>query len=126
MHCAALVNVLCLFWSDVTKRQVAVKSTRGIALKGNHSLMVKVGGAGIPHGPGKGKSGKTGGGENAPRNTRQFFDGEESCYIIDAKLEGNLGRYLNVSPALDVRKSFPCCEILSGLFTLCFSLCFAA
>jgi len=95
----------CLFWSGVTKRQVAVKSTRGIALKGNHSLMVKVGG--VPHGPGKGKSGKTGGGENAPKITRQFFDGEESCYIIDAKLEGNLGRYLNVSPALDGRKSIP-------------------
>lgn len=29
----------------------------------------------------------------------QFYDGEESCfYIIDAKLEGNLGRYLNVRP----------------------------
>lgn len=37
-------------------------------------------------------------GESAPvrKNTRQFYDGEESCYIIDAKLEGNLGRYLNV------------------------------
>uniref|UniRef100_A0A8C7NPG8 [histone H3]-lysine(4) N-trimethyltransferase n=1 Tax=Oncorhynchus mykiss TaxID=8022 RepID=A0A8C7NPG8_ONCMY len=45
------------------KRQVAVKSTRGIALKNSHG----------------------------------FFDGEESCYIIDAKLEGNLGRYLNHS-----------------------------
>lgn len=41
-------------------------------------------------------------GESAPvrKNTRQFYDGEESCYIIDAKLEGNLGRYLNVSPSL--------------------------
>lgn len=39
-------------------------------------------------------------GESAPvrKNTRQFYDGEESCYIIDAKLEGNLGRYLNVRP----------------------------
>lgn len=33
------------------------------------------------------------------RSTRQFYDGEENCYIIDAKLEGNLGRYLNVSRA---------------------------
>lgn len=41
-------------------------------------------------------------GESAPvrKNTRQFYDGEESCYIIDAKLEGNLGRYLNVRPPL--------------------------
>ncbi|KAL0962530.1 hypothetical protein UPYG_G00341290 [Umbra pygmaea] len=29
--------------------------------------------------------------------TRRFFDGEESWYIIDAKLEGNVGRYLNHS-----------------------------
>uniref|UniRef100_A0A8K9UZX4 [histone H3]-lysine(4) N-trimethyltransferase n=1 Tax=Oncorhynchus mykiss TaxID=8022 RepID=A0A8K9UZX4_ONCMY len=63
------------------KRQVAVKSTRGIALKNSHGLMVKTGGAGM----------------GGPKNTRQFFDGEESCYIIDAKLEGNLGRYLNHS-----------------------------
>uniref|UniRef100_A0A674CG23 [histone H3]-lysine(4) N-trimethyltransferase n=1 Tax=Salmo trutta TaxID=8032 RepID=A0A674CG23_SALTR len=63
------------------KRQVAVKSTRGIALKNSHGLMVKTGGAGI----------------GGPKNTRLFFDGEESCYIIDAKLEGNLGRYLNHS-----------------------------
>lgn len=46
-------------------------------------------------------------GESAPvrKNTRQFYDGEESCYIIDAKLEGNLGRYLNVrlsEPSLGV------------------------
>lgn len=89
--------------SGVTKRQVAVKSTRGIALKSSHSLMVKTGTPGAGGGPG-GQGGKAGpqgqpggGGDNAPKNTRQFFDGEESCYIIDAKLEGNLGRYLNVS-----------------------------
>lgn len=86
----------------MTKKQVAVKSTRGIALKGNHSLMVKTGGAGGGGGlGGQGKAGQQGqtgaGGDNTPKNTRQFFDGEESCYIIDAKLEGNLGRYLNVS-----------------------------
>uniref|UniRef100_A0A673VL03 [histone H3]-lysine(4) N-trimethyltransferase n=1 Tax=Salmo trutta TaxID=8032 RepID=A0A673VL03_SALTR len=66
------------------KRQVAVKSTRGIALKNSHGLMVKTGGGGD-------------GGDSGPKNTRLFFDGEESCYIIDAKLEGNLGRYLNHS-----------------------------
>lgn len=83
------------------KKQVAVKSTRGIALKGSHSMMVK---SGAPGGGGSaGTQGKTGqkgqtgaGGDNPPKNTRLFFDGEESCYIIDAKLEGNLGRYLNV------------------------------
>lgn len=92
----------------MTKKQVAVKSTRGIALKGNHSLMVKTGGAGGGGGPGgQGKTGQQGqtgaGGDNTPKNTRQFFDGEESCYIIDAKLEGNLGRYLNVTISTNYR-----------------------
>ncbi|XP_051721906.1 histone-lysine N-methyltransferase SETDB1-B-like [Ctenopharyngodon idella] len=92
----------------VVKRQVAVKSTRGIALK-SHGLMVKTGGGG----GGGGGSGQShghggGGGEGGPKNTRQFFDGEESCYIIDAKLEGNLGCYLNhsCSPNLFVQNVF--------------------
>uniref|UniRef100_A0A672YBU8 [histone H3]-lysine(4) N-trimethyltransferase n=1 Tax=Sphaeramia orbicularis TaxID=375764 RepID=A0A672YBU8_9TELE len=53
-------------------------------------------------------SGAGGGPGNAPKNTRLFFDGEESCYIIDAKLEGNLGRYLNhsCSPNLFVQNVF--------------------
>ncbi|XP_077433066.1 histone-lysine N-methyltransferase SETDB1-B isoform X1 [Vanacampus margaritifer] len=98
----------------VVKKQVAVKSTRGIALKGSHGMMVKTGapgGAASQGGP-AGKSGREGptggGGESGPRNTRQFFDGEESCYIIDAKLEGNLGRYLNhsCSPNLFVQNVF--------------------
>ncbi|XP_051574709.1 histone-lysine N-methyltransferase SETDB1-B-like isoform X1 [Myxocyprinus asiaticus] len=90
----------------VVKRQVAVKSTRGIALKSSHSLMVKSGGAGA--GGGSGPSHGQGGGNSGPKNTRQFFDGEESCYIIDAKLEGNLGRYLNhsCSPNLFVQNVF--------------------
>uniref|UniRef100_A0A3Q4GLI3 [histone H3]-lysine(4) N-trimethyltransferase n=1 Tax=Neolamprologus brichardi TaxID=32507 RepID=A0A3Q4GLI3_NEOBR len=96
----------------VTKKQVAVKSTRGIALKNSHGMMVKTG---VPGGggPGGGKGGQQGqsggGGDNTPtKNTRQFFDGEESCYIIDAKLEGNLGRYLNhsCSPNLFVQNVF--------------------
>lgn len=87
----------------MTKKQVAVKSTRGIALKAGHGMMVKTGAPGGGGGPGgqggkTGQQGHTGGvGDNGPKNTRLFFDGEESCYIIDAKLEGNLGRYLNVS-----------------------------
>lgn len=88
----------------MTKKQVAVKSTRGIALKAGHGMMVKTGPPGGGGGGGHGGGSKTGqqghsggGGDNAHRNTRLFFDGEESCYIIDAKLEGNLGRYLNVS-----------------------------
>lgn len=87
-----------------------MKSTRGFALKTSHGLMVKTGAPGGGGGQG-GQGGKTGqqgqtggGGDNNPRNTRLFFDGEESCYIIDAKLEGNLGRYLNVS-VLTVLKS---------------------
>ncbi|XP_068179414.1 histone-lysine N-methyltransferase SETDB1-B [Antennarius striatus] len=98
----------------VTKKQVAVKSTRGIALKGSHGMMVKSGGHGGGGGPGghggkPGQQGQSGGGgENNPKNTRLFFDGEESCYIIDAKLEGNLGRYLNhsCSPNLFVQNVF--------------------
>uniref|UniRef100_A0A8C2XL39 [histone H3]-lysine(4) N-trimethyltransferase n=1 Tax=Cyclopterus lumpus TaxID=8103 RepID=A0A8C2XL39_CYCLU len=84
----------------VTKKQVAVKSTRGIALKSGHGMMVKTGTPGGGGGPG--------GGDYAPKNTRLFFDGEESCYIIDAKLEGNLGRYLNhsCSPNLFVQNVF--------------------
>ena len=93
----------CCSVSGVTKKQVAVKSTRGIALKGSHGMMVKTGppGGGGGQGGQGGKTGKQGhtggGGENTYKNSRLFFDGEESCYIIDAKLEGNLGRYLNVS-----------------------------
>ncbi|XP_046895405.1 histone-lysine N-methyltransferase SETDB1-B isoform X2 [Hypomesus transpacificus] len=98
----------------VVKRQVAVKSTRGIALKGSHSMMVKHGpsvghapsGAGVQAGGPQSQGG--GAGDSGPQNTRQFFDGEESCYIIDAKLEGNLGRYLNhsCSPNLFVQNVF--------------------
>nr|SIP62992.1 SET Domain Bifurcated 1 [Protopterus annectens] len=79
-----------------TKRQVAVKSTRGFALKSTHGLAVK-------------SSNMTAGDNTQPRkSTRLFFDGEESCYIIDAKLEGNLGRYLNhsCSPNLFVQNVF--------------------
>ncbi|KAJ7307228.1 hypothetical protein JRQ81_009222 [Phrynocephalus forsythii] len=78
------------------KRQVAVKSTRGFALKSTHGIAIK--------------STNLASGENmlVRRNTRQFYDGEESCYIIDAKLEGNLGRYLNhsCSPNLFVQNVF--------------------
>ncbi|XP_067328459.1 histone-lysine N-methyltransferase SETDB1 isoform X1 [Anolis sagrei] len=78
------------------KRQVAVKSTRGFALKSMHGISMK--------------STQLAYGESAivRRNTRQYYDGEESCYIIDAKLEGNLGRYLNhsCSPNLFVQNVF--------------------
>lgn len=98
----------------VVKRQVAVKSTRGIALKTAHGMLVKVGpvksqsersGAANP-GPSQGTA--PGGGDGNSKSTRRFFDGEESCYIIDAKLEGNLGRYLNhsCSPNLFVQNVF--------------------
>ncbi|XP_041650016.1 histone-lysine N-methyltransferase SETDB1-B [Cheilinus undulatus] len=98
----------------VMKKQVAVKSTRGIALKSGHGMMVKSGAPGGGGGQGgqggkSGQQGQTGGeSENASKNTRLFFDGEESCYIIDAKLEGNLGRYLNhsCSPNLFVQNVF--------------------
>ncbi|XP_061885660.1 histone-lysine N-methyltransferase SETDB1-B isoform X1 [Entelurus aequoreus] len=100
--------------TGVVKKQVAVKSTRGIALKTGHGMMVKTGapaGGTSQGGQGAkpGQQGQTGGGgENGHKNTRLFFDGEESCYIIDAKLEGNLGRYLNhsCSPNLFVQNVF--------------------
>lgn len=65
-----------------------MKSTRGFALKSTHGIAIK-----------STNMASADKGESMPvrRNTRQFYDGEESCYIIDAKLEGNLGRYLNVS-----------------------------
>ncbi|CAH6920126.1 histone-lysine N-methyltransferase SETDB1 isoform X1 [Phodopus roborovskii] len=85
--------------SGPTKRQVAVKSTRGFALKSTHGIAVK-----------STNMAPVDKGESAPvrKNTRQFYDGEESCYIIDAKLEGNLGRYLNhsCSPNLFVQNVF--------------------
>nr|XP_057941717.1 histone-lysine N-methyltransferase SETDB1-B [Doryrhamphus excisus] len=98
----------------VVKKQVAVKSTRGIALKTGHGMMVKTGtpGGGASQGGQGAKTGQTGqtggGGDSGHKNTRLFFDGEESCYIIDAKLEGNLGRYLNhsCSPNLFVQNVF--------------------
>ncbi|XP_018415412.1 PREDICTED: histone-lysine N-methyltransferase SETDB1 [Nanorana parkeri] len=80
------------------KRQVAVKSTRGFALKSTYGMTVKPNMASADRG--EGMIGR--------RTTRQFYDGEESCYIIDAKLEGNLGRYLNhsCSPNLFVQNVF--------------------
>ncbi|XP_065516364.1 histone-lysine N-methyltransferase SETDB1 isoform X1 [Lathamus discolor] len=84
--------------SGPMKRQVAVKSTRGFALKSTHGIAIKSTAMAADKG------------ESAPvrRTTRQFYDGEESCYIIDAKLEGNLGRYLNhsCSPNLFVQNVF--------------------
>ncbi|XP_062488575.1 histone-lysine N-methyltransferase SETDB1 isoform X2 [Pezoporus occidentalis] len=84
--------------SGPMKRQVAVKSTRGFALKSTHGIAIKSTTMAADKG------------ESAPvrRTTRQFYDGEESCYIIDAKLEGNLGRYLNhsCSPNLFVQNVF--------------------
>lgn len=71
------------------KRQVAVKSTRGFALKSTHGIAIKSTPLAAAD---KGESAGP-----VRRSTRQFYDGEENCYIIDAKLEGNLGRYLNVS-----------------------------
>ncbi|NXP23826.1 SETB1 methyltransferase, partial [Scytalopus superciliaris] len=91
-------NPLC--GSGPVKRQVAVKSTRGFALKSTHGIAIK-----------STPLGAADGGESAGpvrRSTRQFYDGEENCYIIDAKLEGNLGRYLNhsCSPNLFVQNVF--------------------
>ncbi|NWI18428.1 SETB1 methyltransferase, partial [Crypturellus soui] len=86
--------------SGPVKRQVAVKSTRGFALKSTHGIAIKSTNLAAAE---KGESAGP-----VRRTTRQFYDGEESCYIIDAKLEGNLGRYLNhsCSPNLFVQNVF--------------------
>ncbi|XP_066465297.1 histone-lysine N-methyltransferase SETDB1 isoform X2 [Eleutherodactylus coqui] len=91
-------NVSFRTGGPAVKRQVAVKSTRGFALKSTYGITVK------PNMP----SADRGEGGQGRRTTRQFYDGEESCYIIDAKLEGNLGRYLNhsCSPNLFVQNVF--------------------
>ncbi|XP_026087588.1 histone-lysine N-methyltransferase SETDB1-A-like isoform X1 [Carassius auratus] len=41
-------------------------------------------------------------------NTRRLLNGEESCYVIDARQEGNLGRFINhsCSPNLFVQNIF--------------------
>uniref|UniRef100_A0A8C5X2A4 Histone-lysine N-methyltransferase SETDB1 n=1 Tax=Malurus cyaneus samueli TaxID=2593467 RepID=A0A8C5X2A4_9PASS len=75
--------------SGPVKRQVAVKSTRGFALKSTYGIAIKSTPLAAAD---KGESAGP-----VRRSTRQFYDGEENCYIIDAKLEGNLGRYLNHS-----------------------------
>lgn len=43
-----------------------------------------------------------------PKNTRGLFNDEDACYIIDARQEGNLGRYINhsCSPNLFVQNVF--------------------
>ncbi|NXK70357.1 SETB1 methyltransferase, partial [Sylvietta virens] len=86
--------------SGPVKRQVAVKSTRGFALKSTHGIAIKATPLAAAD---KGESAGP-----VRRSTRQFYDGEENCYIIDAKLEGNLGRYLNHSctPNLFVQNVF--------------------
>ncbi|NWI76243.1 SETB1 methyltransferase, partial [Dryoscopus gambensis] len=86
--------------SGPAKRQVAVKSTRGFALKSTHGIAIKSTPLAAAD---KGESAGP-----VRRSTRQFYDGEENCYIIDAKLEGNLGRYLNHSctPNLFVQNVF--------------------
>ncbi|XP_068109357.1 histone-lysine N-methyltransferase SETDB1 [Hyperolius riggenbachi] len=88
-------NVRATVGRGPVKRQVAVKSTRGFALKSSYGITAKPNMASAD-------------GVFGRRNTRQFYDGEESCYIIDAKLEGNLGRYLNhsCSPNLFVQNVF--------------------
>ncbi|CAK9299077.1 unnamed protein product [Gordionus sp. m RMFG-2023] len=45
---------------------------------------------------------------NSVKSTRSLFDGERKCYVMDAKREGNVGRYLNHScdPNLFVQNVF--------------------
>lgn len=87
---------------------MAVKSTRGFALKSTHGIAIK-----------STNMASVEKGESAPvrKNTRQFYDGEESCYIIDAKLEGNLGRYLNVRPLSPDAGLSHCPQISSSFST---------
>ncbi|KAJ6659583.1 hypothetical protein lerEdw1_018552 [Lerista edwardsae] len=76
--------------------QMAVKSTRASARKSNQDIAIKSTNLAL--------------GEIALvcRNMWQFYDSDESCYIINTKLEGNLRHYLNhsCSPILFIKNIF--------------------
>uniref|UniRef100_A0A8C4Q2F9 SET domain bifurcated histone lysine methyltransferase 1b n=1 Tax=Eptatretus burgeri TaxID=7764 RepID=A0A8C4Q2F9_EPTBU len=99
-----------------TKPQVAIKTTRCFAFKStSRGVAIK-----STSRPTRNQSMKDSSGMRRASNdnvedlgmvkktTRQLFNGEDSCYIIDAKLIGNLGRYLNhsCSPNLFVQNVF--------------------
>lgn len=50
--------------------------------------------------------------EEVRRGTRSYFQDGQACYIMDAKSQGNIGRYLNVSKILNTtilfKKQFQC------------------
>ncbi|MCJ8749748.1 hypothetical protein PDJAM_G00179840 [Pangasius djambal] len=78
----------------------AKKSTRAFAIKSSHR---RVKPQAVPEKRVQEK--KTARGRKC---TRSLFDGEKACYLIDAKQEGNLARYINhsCSPNLFVQNVF--------------------
>lgn len=67
----------------------AKKSTRSFAIKSSHRRVKPQ--AAVPETRVQEK--KTNPGRKC---TRSLFDGEKTCYLIDAKQEGNLARFINV------------------------------
>lgn len=67
----------------------AKKSTRAFAIKSSH-MRVK------PRDAAPGNSGQEMMATHGRKCTRSLFNGEKACYLIDAKQEGNLARFINV------------------------------
>lgn len=71
------------------KMGFAKKSTRAFAIKSSH-MRVK------PRDAAPAKSGQEMTATHGRKGTRSLFNGERACYLIDAKQEGNLARFINV------------------------------
>ncbi|KAL7826326.1 hypothetical protein AOLI_G00315350 [Acnodon oligacanthus] len=82
-----------------TRTGFARKSTRNFAVKSFHRRVKQ------PEVPKEKPQEKT---TRCRRNTRSLFSNEKACYLIDAKDEGNIGRFINhsCSPNLFVQNVF--------------------
>uniref|UniRef100_A0A8B9HWC4 [histone H3]-lysine(4) N-trimethyltransferase n=1 Tax=Astyanax mexicanus TaxID=7994 RepID=A0A8B9HWC4_ASTMX len=86
--------------STVEKLKKVSKSTRNFAVKSSHRK-VKQQEVPVETPPTKKAA-------LCKRNTRSLFSNEKACYLIDAKHDGNMGRYINhsCSPNLFVQNVF--------------------
>lgn len=67
----------------------AKKSTRPFAIKSSHRRV-------NPEAAGPEKSVQEKRTRQGSKCTRGLFNGEKACYLIDAKQEGNVARFINV------------------------------
>lgn len=67
----------------------AKKSTRAFAIKSSHRRVK-------PQAEAPEKSAQEQKTTHGRKCTRSLFDGEKACYLIDAKREGNVARFINV------------------------------